>query len=106
MLRYRTYLAEKKETFASAQVKLLSWLESAGWAVKKGLKIPHATKGDVKLWFKKQAVYASKPSLQFGSARSLHIDPRKYVDPKFSPEKVVNFLYKQGKDLVDHLDNY
>lgn len=105
MLRHRAYLSEKKETFASAQLKILDILEKQGWKVKRGLKIPHATKGDVKLWFKKQAIYASGSGQAMGSARSLtHIDPRKLADPRVDPGKLSRYMEKEAQGLVDTLD--
>jgi hypothetical protein len=96
----------KLPTFKQAQADILDYLEKNGWTVKRGLKIPHATKDGVKLWFKKQAIYASNAQLQFGSARSLTwIDPRKISGPGFNPKKVADYLFQQGKKHADFLDD-
>lgn len=71
-------------TFKQAHREILAYLDSKGWTVKARLKIPHATGiyGDVRLWFKPQAIYieCGKP-FRFGSARSLHVDPREVNPP-------------------------
>ena len=105
-LRRREYIGEaKKETYASAQVKILDILEKHGWKVKRGLKIPHATKGDVKLWFKKQAIYASGSGQAMGSALSLqHIDPKKLADPRVVPLKLSQYMEKEAQAMVDSLE--
>jgi hypothetical protein len=38
---------------------LLSGLAARGWAVVSGLKVPHASYGESRLWFKSQAIYLS-----------------------------------------------
>lgn len=62
------------KTYAKAQEDIMTGLRKNGWAVVPHLKIPHATspQGDVRLWFKPQAIYMSYgPGLtNFGSARS------------------------------------
>jgi len=51
----------KRKTFAQARSEILDRLQSSGWALKRNLKVPHATSpdGDLRLWFKTQAVYAT-----------------------------------------------
>jgi hypothetical protein len=74
----------RRPTFKQAQSEILNYLRDQGWGVKANLKIPHATDiyGDVRLWFKAQAIYieCGKP-FRFGSARSLHVDPREVNPP-------------------------
>ena len=67
-------------TFKQATADHLAALGKLGWAVKAGLKIPHATSpdGKVRLWFKPQAVWASpgERGSDMGAARSCHVDMR------------------------------
>lgn len=64
------------ETYKDATSRLLSELAALGWEVKANLKVPHATLGDVKLWFRPQAVYVSPASLPMNSAHSTFYDFR------------------------------
>lgn len=106
-LRRRSYMSEaKKVTFVVAQEDIQDMLEKEGWKLKRALKVPHATKDGVRLWFKKQGIYASPEGLSFGSARSLHIDPRKLIDPRFDSKQVSGFLYRKGKKLADLLASF
>lgn len=106
-LRRRGYMVEaaKKPTYKEARATLLDYLEKNGWTVKRGLKIEHATKGEVKLWFKAQAIYVSNSGLQFGSARSMWVDPRNFVGPQFDPKKVADYFYERGKKQAEDLVN-
>ena len=83
------------KTFKQATTDHLATLATLGWAVKAGLKIPHATApdGQTRLWFKPQAVYASRGS-DFGAARSLHCDTRTATTQALVAEAVdlANFL--------------
>lgn len=63
------------ETFAKAKIRIMSELVSEGWEVKSGLKIPYAMKGNVRIWFKPQAIYWGFGN-NFGDARSMHIEIR------------------------------
>lgn len=80
-------------THQEAQANHLKNLATAGWNVKTGLKIPHATSPDGKqrLWFKPQAIHhteigsaekkfserdETKTKHDFGQAHTLNIDPR------------------------------
>lgn len=104
VLRSRSYVFEAKgPTYAEAQKQVKDMLREHGWTVKDGLKVPHATKGDVRLWFKKQAVYASGAKQQLGAARSLNINLKKLT--QFPAEKVARFLYRKGKELSDFLQS-
>ena len=63
-------------TFQQAKDSHLQNLAALGWAVKPGLKVPHATRPDgLRLWFKAQAVYASRGTT-FGDTRSIFADTR------------------------------
>lgn len=73
----------KHETFAQARERILTDLETRGWTVRtRGtagkLKVPHATNGQLRLWFKAQAVYASFGGVpwRLSDARSLDSDYR------------------------------
>ena len=102
-LRRRSYIeeAKKKMTYGMAQGELLDMLNDNGWTVKANLKIPHASKDGVRIWLKPQAIYASSDQVAFGSARSMHLDPRKLAT--FPGEKVSGFLYRKGKEMADFL---
>ena len=83
-------------TFQAARDAVLDYLKGEGWKVVGGLKIPHATSpdGEVRLWFKAQAVYYSKGSPhEFRMARSVHSDIR-----TMTPEKFV-------KDAMDYANS-
>jgi len=73
----------KLPTFAVQRDAILARLRAAGWDVKDGLKVPHATSrdGTVRYWFKTQAIYyeplrASRGHFDFGDAHSLVSDMR------------------------------
>jgi hypothetical protein len=73
-----------RRTFKVALREILDYLGNQGWAVAPNLKVPHATSpfGDIRLWFKPQAIYIEKGKpFHLGSARSLHVDSRD-VDPE------------------------
>lgn len=107
-------LEERATTFKAAREELLDYLEKQHWQVKrrqglKPLKIMHATSpdGDVKLWFKSQAVYYSWGRGSFKDARSLHIDIRR-ANPsevvKAAERRLQEGLQEQrGMDLRDVL---
>lgn len=66
-------------TYKQAMIAHLNALQELGWAVKKDLKVPHATSpdGKIRLWFKTQAVYfSSGEGTNLGSALSLWLDTR------------------------------
>lgn len=78
----------KRPTFAAAQAAILDALAADGWTVVRGLKVPHATKGPVRLWFKPQAVYKEKLGINywkerfdFHAARSLHVPDIRDISP-------------------------
>lgn len=81
----------KTITFKAARAAALDYLDSEGWAVKRGLKVPHATApgGDVRLWFKPQAVYLSHGERhRFGDARSLHVDIRRMTPAELAVDAI------------------
>ena len=48
------------ETFRAARGRLLDELHANGWTLsRRDLKVPHATLGADRVWFKPQALYAS-----------------------------------------------
>lgn len=80
---------KKRPTFQAAKDAVLKALEAKKWVLKtrgpdgKPMKIPHATSpsGDVRLWFKPQALYFTVVSgggarHEFKNARSLWVDIR------------------------------
>jgi hypothetical protein len=63
-------------TFKAAQSAHLTALTALGWVVVAHLKVPHATRGDgLRLWFKAQAVHASRGT-DLGGALSTWQDAR------------------------------
>lgn len=76
-------------TFDQARREILAALRAAGWAVKDGLKVQHATSpdGELRLWFKAQAVHSTEGSYhEFGNARNFGgytFDIREYSGPEF-----------------------
>lgn len=71
----------KKPTFAEARKTLLEALDEEGWVVAADLKIPHATKGKMRLWFMSQAIYTNDAGTdlrKFKNAHSLTTDMREY----------------------------
>ena len=66
-------------TYAEAKAIHLQNLAALGWTVKPNLKVPHATSrdGQVRLWFKPQAVWASYGvGHELGNARSIFVDTK------------------------------
>lgn len=61
-------------TFAEAKKTLLEDFARAGWQVKAGLKVPHATSPDgvVRFWFKPQAIHYSVVMGRAGSHELQH----------------------------------
>jgi len=81
-------------TYAQAQAAILKVFKAKGWGISADLKIPHATSpsGQVRFWFKPQAIYLSRgPDVKnFNKARSIFAeDYRNMV-----PENFVNSLIK------------
>lgn len=77
----------KRPTFQAAKEAILDYLQKEGWTVQRNLKVPHATspKGDLKFWFKTQAVYVSAgKGTALGDASSTWADIR-----DMSPEAFV-----------------
>ena len=70
----------KAPTFATQKAAILAGLRHAGWDVKDGLKVPHATSPTgIRFWFKTQAIYYSLLEggrFDFGNAHSLTSDMR------------------------------
>ncbi len=93
----------KRPTFKAAKQAVMDHLEKQGWTVKRGLKVPHATSpdGDVKLWFKAQAIHHSHPSAGFGAARSVHFEAMpdiRDMSPEDFVRNAVQFA-KKGHDM-------
>jgi len=81
----------KTITFKAARAAALDYLAAGGWTVKRGLKVPHATApgGDVRLWFKPQAVYLSIGDRhRLGDARSLHVDIRRMTPAELAVDAI------------------
>lgn len=86
----------KRPTFDAAKEAVLGALEKQGWAVAKGLKVPHATSpdGKTRYWFKAQAVHVTRlddpmedpdrrsKKHDFGNARSTWGADIRDVDPE------------------------
>jgi hypothetical protein len=94
----KTWQEEAKGlTYPKARVAILDFLKKKGWAVKSGLKIPHATSPskNLRLWFKKQAVhFTSGPPHRFGDARTVSYD----LDiRKISPERFLAQIQQWDK---------
>lgn len=67
------------ETYAQAGTRIRATLSVCGWTIADdGRKVPHATSpdGNVRLWFKSQAVYYTHRIHKMGEARSLHLEIR------------------------------
>lgn len=45
------------ETYAQARSRLLAELQTLGWSVKATLKVPQASKDNITIFFRPQAVY-------------------------------------------------
>lgn len=73
-----------RPTFIEARKAIQEYLKGRGWTLSGDLKIPHATStdGDVRFWFKPQAVWFTMKGPyavgghSFGNARSTHGDIR------------------------------
>lgn len=81
------------KTYSQAKADIIAHLKNNGWVMSDAsLKVPHATRGTVRLWFKAQSVYASKvtysgQSHTLGNAHSVFCDIR-----KLSPEQFVSHV--------------
>jgi hypothetical protein len=80
-------------TFKESKERILNYLESRGWDVKRRgpsyqpLKISHATYGDCRVYFLPQAVHMVTGSdLSMKYARSLWIDIRRVAPETFENE--------------------
>jgi hypothetical protein len=83
-----------KPTFLQARANIEEALGRHGWALVRGLKIPHATSpnGRLRFWFKPQAVYYTTVSgsyvdrHQYANARTLeyNLDIREQDPEKFA----------------------
>jgi len=65
------------KTYEAAQKAVQEYLQSEGWKLKTGLKVPYATSRDgrIRFWFKKQAVYFTVgDSHDLGNALTLSYD--------------------------------
>lgn len=85
----------KRRTFKKAKEEIVDYVEKHGWKVKRHLKVPHATSphGDVRLWFKPQAIYFSGgEGTSLNQARSIHGDIRKET-----PEQTVKRAVQAAK---------
>lgn len=75
-------LLHEAETFDVARTRLLKELAEKGWVVQAGnpvqpLKFPHATKGDMRLYFKAQSIYFTfGPPFNMNDGHSLESDYR------------------------------
>lgn len=71
-------LKEAAKTYAEAQAGVLDYLKSKHWKLSSSdLKVPYATSpdGEVRLWFKKQAVYFSYGNVHnLNGARTVSYD--------------------------------
>jgi hypothetical protein len=71
------------KTYAKAQQEILHLLGNQGWTLSGRLKIPHATSpdGEVRFWFKAQAIYMSKGNRvnDMHSARSIWAKDYRFI---------------------------
>ena len=70
--------APAPRTFAAVRAMLLAGLSDRGWTVKRDLKVPWASKGEYRLWFKPQAIYHGATKA-IADARPLSSDMREYA---------------------------
>lgn len=88
----------KRPTFKAAKEALMRYLSKQGWTIKTGLKVPYATHpdGDLRLWFKKQAIYYSLGNMHsMKGAHSTHVDVR-----GMSPAEFVKDVEKSARTPV------
>jgi len=67
--------------FEDVKAMLLDGLRTHGWTVVENLKVPHATKGNTRLWFKPQAIWMNDLDTDYrniSNAHSLSMDMREY----------------------------
>lgn len=84
-------------TFAEAKTKVMEILKNDGWQVSENLKIPHATKDGIRLWFKPQSIYCSTGN-DFGSARSMWLDTKKLSE--LAPEVISKGLHQKARKMM------
>lgn len=86
------------KTYAEAQKAVMDYLQSEGWTVKTGLKVPYATSRDgrIRFWFKKQAVYFTTGDRHdLGNAVTLTYDTNAIKNE--SPEAWVKWAVERVK---------
>lgn len=94
--------AARKQTFKVARANLFDHLRKNGWMVKDTLKVPWAEEpdGDLRLWFKPQAVWVGGRALN--TARSTWMDIREYTPEQFLSElrKTLKQMgFTEGRDF-------
>jgi hypothetical protein len=90
----------KPPTFEVKRRELLDGLRALGWAIVSGLKVPHASMGDSRLWFKTQAVYLNDLGTDprnFANTHSLESDIRGLRDAAQLQERVLRMRLIQRK---------
>ncbi len=84
-------------TYDQAKRQILDALDTLpGWTVKKDLKIPWADNRNVKIWFKRQAIYRCGSGVPFGAARSLSYDHKELLNKSGGdPDTIEELLTKR-----------
>jgi hypothetical protein len=94
-------VGSKRPTFDVQRQRLLDGLRALGWAVVSGLKVPHASMGDSRLWFKTQAVYLNDLGTDprnFAHTHSLVSDIRELKDATQLQEQVLRMRLIQRRN--------
>jgi hypothetical protein len=83
-----------KLTYAQAKTEIQDRLFAAGAKMSdRGLKVPHATLGRVRLWFKPQSIYWATGTNDLGSARSMWADVR---DVEGTMKEILQIVKEHG----------
>jgi len=82
------------KTYAQAKTEILNRLEGAGAKLSsRSLKVPHATAGRVRFWFKPQSIYWATGTNDLGSARSMWADVR---DVEGTMKEILQIVKEHG----------
>jgi hypothetical protein len=79
-----------------AVLKIQKALVEAGWELQENLKLPCATKGKFRVWFKSQSLYFTIEPHLYSEAKRLWVEPQKIceMNPKRISAGIVGLIRK------------
>jgi hypothetical protein len=81
-----------------AVMKIQKALEETGWDIQDNVKVPFATKGSYRIWFKDRGLYFTIEPHVLSEARFLWVDPQKIceMNPKRISKGLVGLIRKMS----------